>query len=164
MYLFIMLLHALPRMHTQLKCIIASAMLCRWRHSLLTITLSFSQDVTGVMLLRKRVSEPWFTLISAGVKQVEGRLDRGGGFARIQTGDVIVWENDDLGFTRTCRTRVEGRTKYSAFRAYLQREHLSRCLRAAGIKTIDQGVRVILSGYDFWQLEIPVSQGLQCGG
>ena len=93
------------------------------------------------MQLRKRVSEPWFTLISAGVKQVEGRLDKGD-FARIKTGDVIVWENDELGFTRTCRTRVEGRAQYSGFRAYLQKEHLSRCLPAAGIKTISRGVRV----------------------
>jgi ASC-1-like (ASCH) protein len=93
------------------------------------------------MQLRKRVSEPWFTLISAGVKQVEGRLDKGD-FSRIQTGDVIVWENDELGFTRTCRTRVDGRAQYPGFRAYLQKEHLSRCLPAAGIRTIAQGVRV----------------------
>lgn len=48
--------------------------------------LSFSQLV--IMHLRKRVSEPWFTLIGMGLKQVEGRLNKGD-FARLETGDVI---------------------------------------------------------------------------
>ena len=98
------------------------------------------------MHLRKRVSEPWFTLISAGLKQVEGRLDKGD-FARLDTGDVIVWENDDLGFTRSCKTRVDGTAHYPTFRAYLQSEHLNRCLPAAGVKTLAQGVRVYRKYY-----------------
>ncbi|CAL8461123.1 g654 [Coccomyxa elongata] len=49
------------------------------------------------MHLRKTVSEPWFTLISMGLKQVEGRLMKGN-FTRLETGDVILWENDELGF------------------------------------------------------------------
>ena len=101
--------------------------------------LSFSQLV--IMHLRKRVSEPWFTLISMGLKQVEGRLMKGD-FARLETGDVIVWENDELGFTRTCETRVKGMAHYRTFRAYLQKEHLSRCLPATGLKTLAQGVQV----------------------
>ncbi|CAL8463342.1 g2876 [Coccomyxa elongata] len=98
------------------------------------------------MHLRKRVSEPWFTLISMGLKQVEGRLNKGD-FARLETGDVIVWENDELGFTRTCETRVNGMAHYRTFRAYLQIKHLSRCLHAAGVKTIAQGVQVYREYY-----------------
>lgn len=79
--------------------------------------LSFSQLV--IMHLRKRVSEPWFTLIGMGLKQVEGRLNKGD-FARLETGDVIVWDNDELGFTRTCETCVNGMAHYRTFRTYLQ--------------------------------------------
>ena len=41
------------------------------------------------------ISEPWYSLIQAGTKSVEGRLAKSR-FAEIQTGDLIRWTNDDL--------------------------------------------------------------------
>ena len=48
---------------------------------------------------KKNVSEPWFTLISLGIKTIEGRLNKGD-FKEINEGDVIKWTNNDFNFTR----------------------------------------------------------------
>ncbi|CAK0767002.1 hypothetical protein CVIRNUC_003417 [Coccomyxa viridis] len=58
-----------------------------------------------------------------------------------------MWENDELGFTRTRKTRVDSTAHYSTFRAYLQKEQLSRCLPAAGVTTLAQGVQVYRKYY-----------------
>lgn len=90
---------------------------------------------------RKTVSEPWFTLIGLGIKTVEGRLCKGE-FARMKQGDVVVWENGDLGFPREVRTRIVRVDRYDDFREYLTSEGLRACLPAFGVDSVDVGVDV----------------------
>lgn len=90
---------------------------------------------------RKHLSEPWFTLVGAGAKTVEGRLAKGS-FAQMAPGDVIVWYNDDWGFPREVRTRITRVTRHATFRRYLAQEGLRKCLPAPGVRTLAQGVRV----------------------
>jgi ASC-1-like (ASCH) protein len=41
------------------------------------------------------VSEPWFTLISMGLKSVEGRKNKGR-FKEMKVGDIVAWTNNDF--------------------------------------------------------------------
>ena len=41
------------------------------------------------------LSEPWFTLISLGLKTVEGRKNKGR-FKEMKVGDIVEWTNDDF--------------------------------------------------------------------
>jgi ASC-1-like (ASCH) protein len=91
----------------------------------------------------KNVGEPWFTLISLGLKKVEGRLDKGS-FAEMAVGDVVKWTNNDFGL-RQVITRIKRKTKYSSFREYLESECLSNCL--PGFSSLDQGVAVYRKYY-----------------
>ena len=43
----------------------------------------------------ENVSEPWFTLISLGLKTVEGRKNKGR-FKDMQVGEIIEWTNKDF--------------------------------------------------------------------
>ena len=43
----------------------------------------------------EHLSEPWFTLISLGLKTVEGRLNKGR-FQEMQVNDIIEWHNEDF--------------------------------------------------------------------
>lgn len=86
------------------------------------------------------------TLIAAGLKQVEGRLNKGS-FSELQTGDHIVWFNDDFGYRREARTAVTGIKDYKSFREYLVKETLSKCLPAYGITTVRDGVTVYRKFY-----------------
>jgi len=95
-------------------------------------------------MIRKNVSEPWFSLIATGQKTVEGRLDKGG-FA---PGDVIMWTNDQLGFERSFRTRVVAVATYGSFRAMLKAETLRATLPAFGVTSVEKGVAVYRRFYD----------------
>lgn len=44
---------------------------------------------------KMHLSEPWFTLIKLGIKNVEGRLNKGK-FKELKEGDIIEWYNDDF--------------------------------------------------------------------
>ena len=91
------------------------------------------------------VSEPWFSLIQAGTKSVEGRLAKSR-FAEIQAGELIRWTNEELktkdGNTvyRYVVTRVSAVTYYPDFEKYLSAERLKNCL--PGVRTIKDGVAV----------------------
>ena len=91
------------------------------------------------------VSEPWFSLIQAGTKSVEGRLAKSR-FAEIQPGELIRWTNEELktkdGNTvhRYVVTRVSAVTYYPDFEKYLSAERLKYCL--PGVRTIKEGVVV----------------------
>ena len=89
------------------------------------------------------VSEPWFSLISTGLKTVEGRKNKGK-FKNMKVGDVIVWTNDDFG-KRQCKTKVVRKTEYKTFHDYLQTEGLDKCLPS--IPTIKQGLSVYFKYY-----------------
>jgi ASC-1-like (ASCH) protein len=85
--------------------------------------------------LNVNVQEPWFTLISLGLKKVEGRLNKGK-FAKMEKGDEIEFVNGDRSVIATITSIVE----YPSFYRYLRTEGLSRCL--PGVKTLREGVNV----------------------
>jgi ASC-1-like (ASCH) protein len=91
----------------------------------------------------EHVSEPWFSLISSGLKIVEGRKNKGR-FSEIVAGDVIKWMNDDFG-QREVTTIVTGVQKYGTFREYLESEGLDECL--PGVKDINAGEEVYYQYY-----------------
>lgn len=86
----------------------------------------------------EHLSEPWFTLISLGLKTVEGRKNKGK-FKEMQIGDVIEWKNSDFK-ERKILTRLVGKGEYSTFEEYLQTEGLDKCL--PGMPTLEHGLSV----------------------
>lgn len=86
----------------------------------------------------ENLSEPWFSLISLGLKTVEGRKNKGR-FKDMRVGERIEWVNDDFK-RRTVSTEIIGKHEYKTFEEYLSAERLDRCL--PGIKTIEDGLSV----------------------
>lgn len=89
-------------------------------------------------MLQEHLSEPWFSLISLGIKQVEGRLNKGR-FNALEVGDIIEWNNSDF-LPRKCRTRIIRKSHYTDFITYLHTEGLERTLPA--IPSINHGLSV----------------------
>lgn len=91
------------------------------------------------------VSEPWFSLIQAGTKSVEGRLAKSR-FAEIRAGEIIRWTNEEQKTKsgkpqmREVMTRVNAVVYYPDFEKYLSTERLKNCL--PGVRTIKDGVAV----------------------
>ncbi len=86
----------------------------------------------------ENVSEPWFTLISLGLKTVEGRKNKGR-FTEMKVGDIIQWKNNDF-MERSVLTEIIGKVEYSTFQEYLESEGLNKCL--PGIPSLDHGLSV----------------------
>lgn len=86
----------------------------------------------------QHLSEPWFSLISLGLKSVEGRKNKGV-FKEMQPGDIIEWYNDDF-MPRKIMTKVIRKSEYSTFKEYLEKEGLEKCL--PGMPSIDHGLSV----------------------
>ena len=84
------------------------------------------------------LSEPWFTLISLGLKTVEGRKNKGR-FKEMKPGDIIQWTNDDFA-PRSVLTEITGKVDYSTFKEYLETEGLDKCL--PGMPDIETGLSV----------------------
>ena len=86
----------------------------------------------------EHLSEPWFTLISMGLKTVEGRKNKGR-FKEMKIGDIVEWNNDDFKH-RSVKTRIIGKNNYKTFEEYLNTEGLQKCL--PGIPSIEHGLSV----------------------
>ena len=86
----------------------------------------------------ENVSEPWFTLISLGLKTVEGRKNKGR-FKEMQVGEIIEWTNNDFN-PRSTLTRITRKQEYNTFKEYLETEGLDKCL--PGITSLDNGLSV----------------------
>ena len=86
----------------------------------------------------ENLSEPWFTLISLGLKTVEGRKNKGR-FKEMKVGDIVQWTNNDFA-PRNVLTEVIGKSEYNTFEEYLDVEGLDKCL--PGIKDLDTGLSV----------------------
>lgn len=86
----------------------------------------------------EHLSEPWFSLITLGLKTVEGRRNKGR-FKDVRIGETIEWVNDDFK-RRTVLTKIVGKNEYATFEEYLLAEGLDRCL--PGMKTIEDGLSV----------------------
>ena len=92
---------------------------------------------------REHLSEPWFTLISLGLKRVEGRRNKGR-FREMQVGDLVEWYNDDFQ-PRTVLTRITRKTEYPGFQEYLSSEGMDRCL--TGMPSMEHGLSVYYKYY-----------------
>ena len=88
----------------------------------------------------KSISEPWFSLIKSGEKNVEGRLDRHV-YARLEINDIIIWNNNEEYVT----TKVVNITKYKTFYDYLENQGLEKTVPF--VKTIDDGVKIYYTFY-----------------
>lgn len=86
----------------------------------------------------KHLSEPWFSLITVGLKTVEGRLNKGD-FSKMEVGELIEWKNDDFK-ERSIVTKIVGKKEYKSFKEYLEGEGLNKCL--PGIPTLEHGLSV----------------------
>jgi ASC-1-like (ASCH) protein len=86
----------------------------------------------------EHVSEPWFTLISLGLKTVEGRKNKGR-FKEMKVNDIVRWVNNDFG-ERSVLTRISSKAEYSTFEEYLLTEGLDKTL--PGVKTLDFGLGI----------------------
>ena len=91
----------------------------------------------------ENLSEPWFTLISLGLKTIEGRKNKGV-FKEMKVGELIKWENNNFN-PRTVTTRITKKTEYPTFKEYLEKEGLDKCL--PGIKNIEDGLSVYFKYY-----------------
>ena len=86
----------------------------------------------------EHLSEPWFSLISLGLKTVEGRKNSGK-FKDMAVGKIIEWFNDDFKH-RSVKTKIISKHTYKTFEEYLLTEGLEKCL--PGMKDIDHGLSV----------------------
>ncbi len=91
----------------------------------------------------ENVSEPWFSLISLGLKSVEGRKNKGR-FKEMKVGDIVEWTNNDFG-PRSTLTKIVGKVEYSTFKEYLETEGLKNCLPT--IPDLDMGLSVYYKYY-----------------
>ena len=91
----------------------------------------------------EHLSEPWFTLISLGLKTVEGRKNKGK-FKEMQVGDIVEWENNNFK-ERKILTKITGKAEYKTFAEYLETEGLSKCL--PGIPSLEHGLSVYFKYY-----------------
>lgn len=92
---------------------------------------------------KENVSEPWFTLISLGLKTVEGRKNKGR-FSEMKVGDIIEWTNADFK-PRSVSTIIVRKQEYPTFKKYLETEGLDKCL--PGIPSLEHGLSVYFKYY-----------------
>jgi len=86
----------------------------------------------------EHLSEPWFSLISLGLKTVEGRLNKSR-FQEMQVGDIVEWHNEDFK-ERKILTRITEKAEYTNFTEYLEKEGLDKCL--PGMPSLEDGLSV----------------------
>ena len=95
--------------------------------------------MTSQTIYREHLSEPWFTLVSLGLKTCEGRLHKNR-FREFMEGDIIQWVNDDFGKERCCFTKITYVKVYGTFEEYLNDRGLENCL--PGMPNLEHGLGV----------------------
>ena len=107
--------------------------------NLLNGTIQFGGTNTSKSVdYEEHVSEPWFSLISLGLKTVEGRKNKGR-FASMKQGEIIKWINEDFK-PRHVYTKIVRVTNYDTFEDYLKTEGLGSTLPS--INDIETGLSV----------------------
>jgi len=97
-------------------------------------------NMSSQTIYREHLSEPWFTLVSLGLKTCEGRLHKNR-FREFKEGDIIQWINDDFGLERRCFTKIITYVKvYGTFEEYLNDKGLEKCL--PGMPNLEHGLGV----------------------
>jgi ASC-1-like (ASCH) protein len=108
----------------------------KWKKKHININKPSYNKMDGKYILH--LSEPWFTLISLGLKTVEGRKNKGI-FKEMKVGDIIQWTNDDFD-NRTVLTKLIKKVEYDTFADYLNNEGLENCL--PGMPSLEHGLSV----------------------
>lgn len=104
---------------------------------------NYNNNKMNIANYSEHLSEPWFTLISLGLKTVEGRRNKGK-FKEMQVGDIIEWNNNDFG-ERKFLTKIIEKVEYKTFKEYLENEGLDKCL--PGIYSLEHGLNVYFKYY-----------------
>ena len=92
---------------------------------------------------RFHVSEPWFSLISLGIKTIEGRKNKGI-FKELKIGDVVEWFNNDFN-DREVKTKIIDKRVYKTFKEYLEKEGIEKTV--PGQLSLEQGLNVYYKYY-----------------
>lgn len=124
-------------------------------------TKKIVKKITGIATHNKvitpamntHLSEPWFSLISTGLKTVEGRINKGK-FAALAIGDIITFYNDDYNH-REISVKVTRKTTYPDFKTYLETETLAQTV--PGQPTIEHGLAVY---YKYYTKELESEYGI----
>lgn len=95
-------------------------------------------------LYREHLSEPWFTLVSLGLKTFEGRLCKDN-FINLKKDDIVIWTNNDFNVERFCFTKIINIDKYETFEEYLNDKSLEKCV--PGIIDIEVGLSIYQKYY-----------------
>jgi ASC-1-like (ASCH) protein len=107
------------------------------------INVNYKENVSetssrGFVHAGLQLSEPWFSLISLGLKTIEGRKNKGR-FKDMQVGEIIEWTNEDF-LKRSILTKITKKAVYKTFEEYLTNEGLDKCL--PGIPSLEHGLSV----------------------
>lgn len=94
---------------------------------------------------KMHLSEPWFSLMELGIKDVEGRLNRGK-FKELKEGDIIEWHNEDFK-PRTISTQISKITKYKSFTEYIQKEKNKKHNPLPGLPSLEHELSVYYKYY-----------------
>ncbi len=100
--------------------------------------------MTSQTIYREHLSEPWFTLVSLGLKTCKGRLYKNR-FREFKEGDIIQWINDDFSNERCCFTKITYVKVYGTFEEYLNDKGLEICL--PGMPNLEHGLGVYRKYY-----------------
>jgi len=100
--------------------------------------LNIQNTMNDVIKYSENLSEPWFSLMSLGLKTVEGRKNKGR-FKEMCIGDIVEWTNEDF-MKRNILTKIIAKIQYNTFQEYLESEGINRCL--PGIPTLEHGLSV----------------------
>jgi ASC-1-like (ASCH) protein len=88
-------------------------------------------------MMRKHLSEPWFSLIKGGIKTIEGRIDKG---EFVKGSELTFWNREE---EFSCL--VEEVVKYSSFEEMMRKEGLYKVL--PGVLSIEEGVKIYRKYY-----------------
>jgi len=93
-------------------------------------------------IYKEHLSEPWFSLISLGLKTCEGRLHKHR-FQTYKEGDIIMWFNNDFGKTRFVMTEITYVKVYPTFEDFLKNNFFSGLKDSLpGMPSLSHGLQV----------------------
>ena len=105
----------------------------------------FGGKMHPITINKMHLSEPWFSLIKLGIKDVEERLNKGK-FKELKEGNIIEWYNDDFNY-RSFLTLVTEKVEYKSFTEYLKNEKKNGYNPLPGIDNLAQELAVYYKYY-----------------
>ena len=101
----------------------------------------------------EHLREPWFSLISLGLKTIDGRKNKGI-FKKMKVGEIIKWINNDFN-NRSILTKITRITEYDTFKKMLETEGLNNVLPS--IYDIETGLSIY---YKYYTKEDEIEYGV----